>query len=267
MPSIKKEWEKFNISYRKHIKTPVNISMCENKITITAHVKFAPALLKPYESSEENVKDTYLAKKPEGYTFADAAIEGIKEYWGKKYTLPGFDEPVEVEVNLIRYDDPNAIYDKKQRFFKIRMTKISNTSFVTSKPWRWLWGMPFYLAPESAMLNWSPYEPGTINMQKYKYLANFKKTVAHEFGHVLGIGDAYDAHYRFFYEAPNTASYMMNNNVSVHPNELMMVLRAHETGRMQYFPFEIHPKAYFKELFRRIKRNLKSLIKSHKTNH
>ncbi len=60
--------------------------------------------------------------------------------------------------------------------------------------------------------------------------------MAHEFGHILGLGDAYDAFYRFFYSAPGTDSYMMRFNRKVAPEEILMCMKAHRTGRMQYFP-------------------------------
>ena len=71
---------------------------------------------------------------------------------------------------------------------------------------------------------------------------------AHEFGHVLGLGDAYAANYRFYYEAPGTKNYMMNRNVRVSEEEVQMVLKAHKTGKMQYFPMEVSLKRFFKGL-------------------
>ncbi len=74
---------------------------------------------------------------------------------------------------------------------------------------------------------------------------------AHEFGHILGLGDAYAAHYRFFYEAPGTRDYMMNHNTAVSPEEAAMVRRAQETGKMQYFPIKFSAKRFIKGVFKR----------------
>lgn len=266
MPSVKKEWDSFNIRYRDTKKAPVTISMQDNNIVITAHVKFAPNMYDTFISTVPNSREAALLKMGDNYTFADAALDGIKQHWEKSYTLPGFDEPVKLTINFVRFDDPDAKYEKGQRFFKIRLSRISNTSFVSSSPYRWLWGILFYLSPESVMLNWSPYATGTINMHRYKFLSVYKKTVAHEFGHILGIGDAYGAHYRFYYEVPDTYTYMMNTNVSVHPNEVMMVLNAHKTHRMQYFPMKFSLKTYIGGLKTDFRYYYRTLTKTHKSN-
>ena len=267
MPSTKASWEDFKISYRNKLKNPVTIELLENKIVITAHIKFSKNLLEPYALVNTGFRKKGEEPKPEGYTYADAAIEGIKDSWGKEYILPGREEPVKVEVNLVRFDDPDAKFNPKQRFFTMRYSKVSDTSFVSSQPWRWVWGLFGYLSLESTMLNWSRTFPGIINMKKYKFLPTFKKTCAHEFGHILGIGDAYGARYRFYYEVPDSTGYMMNNNVEVQPEELMMVLRAHQTGRMQYFPIVFNFKTYFDGLKREIKYYQKQISKSHKSKH
>lgn len=266
MPTLSSDWEKFKISYKSELKAPVSISVREDSIVFNVHIKFHKNMLRPYENKDPNYCDSFLKNKEDGYTFADAAVEAINEHWGKSYTIKGFENPVRVVINVIRYDDKDAVFEKGQRFFKIKLSNFSDTSFVASSPWRWLWGMPFYLCPESVMLNWSPYEPGTIHMHKYMSLKYFKKVIAHEFGHVLGIGDAYGAHYRFYYEAPNTSTYMMNNNLNVNPEELMMVLRAHETKRMQYFPIKLSLKNYINGLKKDFKYYFKLFNKSHKNN-
>ena len=77
-------------------------------------------------------------------------------------------------------------------------------------------------------------------MNKYYSKNAFQSTIAHEFGHILGLGDAYDAFYRFFYNAPDSESFMMRYNRKVNPLELIMALRARKTGKMQYFPCEFN---------------------------
>ncbi|SEW36517.1 hypothetical protein SAMN05216413_2472 [Ruminococcaceae bacterium KH2T8] len=245
----------FNIAYKRPESVPVRIDVSDKVITITGYVEFDPKLLVPFKKSEK-INDALLSSKPEGYTYADAAIEGICENWGKSYLFEGATEPVKVNVNLIRKDDPDAVIPEGQRFFKVRHTNISGTSFVTSPIWRMGWGFFLTGCPEAAMINWSPRHPGTINMNDYGRLSSFKQVVAHEFGHVLGLGDAYDAHYRFYYEAPGTDSYIMNNNSSVNAREVEMALRAHETGKMQYFPYKISLRKYFGRLFSKFTRRI-----------
>lgn len=247
--------ETFSISYKDPLKVPVQIEISKDTIYMTVHVEFDPVFLEPIDRTD--TKDALLKSKPEGYTYADAFVEGIHAQWAKSYVFEGSKKPVYVKMNVIRKDDPEASYDPKQRFFKVRHTNVSSTSFVTSPVWRMGWGFLLTGCPEAAMINWSLKNPGTINMNSYGRVSSFQTVAAHEFGHVLGIGDAYGAHYRCFYEAPGTEDYMMNSNCSVNPRELEMVLRAHETGKMQYFPYKVSIPRFFKKTLGSIKKNKK----------
>jgi hypothetical protein len=83
------------------------------------------------------------------------------------------------------------------------------------------------------------------------------RIAAHEAGHLFGIGDAYAAIYRFYDAAPGTAHYMMHSNYAVQPEEGLMMLRAHVSGRMQFFPrsFNWHRfrKGFIAEMNQRLK--------------
>ena len=220
----------YKIEYKNPLKAPVRLTIGRDSVVITAYVDFAKSLLKPYIGRNK--------KEPESFTFADEAVRGIRRNWSGLYALKTFTGgPVRLSINIIRKDDPLANIPKGQRFLKIRRTGFSKTSFVMSPPYRWLWGIiksGFML--ESFGLNWSPYAPGTINLNLTRTIRRYGQVAAHEFGHALGLGDAYGAFYRFGYEVPNTERYMMNNNARVQPEELEMVLNAHMTGKMQYFP-------------------------------
>ncbi|MCQ2504266.1 MAG: hypothetical protein MJ103_03430 [Saccharofermentans sp.] len=237
----------FAISYKEPLKVPVRINVSKDTIYMTVHVEFDPFFLEPIDRTDS--KDALLKSKPEGYSLADAFVEGIRNQWAKTYVFEGSSKPVVVKMNIIRKDDKDAEYDSAQRFFKVRHTNMSSTSFVTSPVWRMGWGFLITGCPEAAMINWSLKNPGTINMNSYSRISVFQSVSAHEFGHVLGIGDAYGAHYRCFFEAPGTEDYMMNSNRCVNPRELEMVLRAHETGRMQYFPYRVSIPRFFKNVF------------------
>lgn len=194
---------------------------------ITAYIEFHPLLL-------NKAKDSDL-------TYADMCEEGIKKYW----TEGGF------EVKLIKVNKGD-----KRPHIKILPANVSKTSYVMSPWWRWIWGLFTTFHPEVFMLNWSPRNPGNIhlNLKTYSTSKWFMRVSAHEFGHVLGLGDAYNAPYRFFYEAPGTEDYMMNHNRHVSPVEAQMVKRAHETGRMQYFPMKFSPKLIFAGIKKSLRR-------------
>ena len=161
-----------------------------------------------------------------GITYADCAVNGIVQYWGDA----GF------TVNIIRV----PLKDKRPHI-NILPAKMTGTSYVMSRWWRWGWGMFTHtLHPETFMINWSRRHPGNIhlNLRIGSGQERFMCVAAHEFGHILGLGDAYAAHYRFYYEAPGTKGYIMNNNKQVSPEEVEMVRKAQATGRMQFFPMK-----------------------------
>ena len=87
----------------------------------------------------------------------------------------------------------------------------------------------------------------------------FAEIEAHEAGHTLGIGDAYGANYRFFYETPGTGNYMMCHSRRVQPEELEMVFRAHLTNRMQYFPWKFVPGIFLSGFHRMLKLKINTL--------
>lgn len=166
-----------------------------------------------------------LKEKPEwGVTYAEVCREGICKYWGDA----GF------KVDIITVDRTD-----KRPHITFLPAKLTGTSYVMSRWWRWGWGIfthTFHF--ETFMINWSKKHPGNIHMNlRIKCSRNyFMSVAAHEFGHILGIGDAYGANYRFFYEAPGTENYLMNHNGPVSPEEVSMVIRAQQTGKMQFFP-------------------------------
>lgn len=250
----------YPVTYKHLWRYPVQVHVEEHQIHIIAHLKFSNKFLTPYinkvDKGQTPGHDPFLTKKPEGFTFADAVCEGIIKNWGRKYDFDWYSyegrHVFPVKVTIIRHDEVisgkcEQEVSPKQRYVRVQPSPFfMPSSFVMSYPWRWLWGIPFNLSPESIALNWSPKHPGVINLKRYYSLRRFEQVAAHEFGHVLGIGDAYDAHYRFFYQAPEVTSYMMCYNNTVNPIELEMVLKAHLRKRMQYFPFKFNLKRYLK---------------------
>jgi len=193
--------------------------------TITCYVLFHPSFLGKNADWE--------------MTYADACCAGIKKYW----------EEAGFSVDIRRIEKGN-----KRPHICVVPAKMTNTSYVMSRWWRWGWGLfrsSFH--PESFMINWSRRHPGNIHLNlRRKYTKDrFMRVAAHEFGHILGLGDAYDAHYRFYYEVPGTENYMMNSNIRVSEEEAQMVRLAQQIGKMQYFPIKFSAKHFFKRLFKR----------------
>lgn len=233
----------FDFKYKKPHKYPVRLSFEDDKLVIYVFAKFSKALLKPYKPLNPDVSDSALRCKNSNFTYVDAICEGIIRNWNGLYQLPNGDN-IRLDVKIIRYNKAKT----KQRYLHFYHELSNNFSFVRSPIHRCLWGIFKGRGHfESLGLNWSPSNPGSVFLRRCLYLRTYEQTAAHEFGHVLGIGDAYGAFYRFFYEAPGTERYMMNHNTKVQPEEVMMMLKAQKTGRMQYFPLKFAVKNFKNE--------------------
>jgi hypothetical protein len=141
-------------------------------------------------------------------------------------------------------------------------------------PWyRRIWGIFKTGQLESLGTNWSIKQPGRMVLPPAEHIGinRFEHIAAHEAGHLFGLGDAYGAVYRFFYEAPGTRYFMMNSNYRVHSREIVMLLEAHQTARMQFFPRKWGWKQFRLGFIReleltsaRMERNFKTLMRRDK---
>lgn len=264
--------QRYPIRYRHPERVPVQHIITGNKLKIRFFIRYSPKMLVFFPGTN--------------ITYADIFEAGVRINWAGMYPLEwmaddGFElakakasfrvltednnpsdrdvtpnpPSARVTVEFIRHGSSEAInYYSKQRFFKVSFTLLSSfPAHVMSPPWRWYWGFFRYYQVESTQLNWSKKWPGRVSLQKELSRHSFQQTSAHEIGHLLGIGDAYGANYRFFYEAPNTGNFMMCHNRRVQPQELEMTLTAHLTNRMQYFPKKFVPKIFIAGLRRALK--------------
>jgi len=247
--------QKYRIRYRSASLIPIQLLIRGNKLRIRFFVRY-----------NKNMLDSYPGTN---LTYADIFESAVRENWGGRFSFPwladdGY-ERAHAKANvrvLDRNEDPDddeispmvpsiratvefircgsrdaGLLYPHQHYFRVRLSEgILYPAHVVSPVWRWYWGFFRYLQLESIHLNWSRRYPGSITLQKEKDRTTFKQVCAHETGHVLGLGDAYGANYRFFYEAPGTGNYMMCHNRKVQPEEMEMLFQAHLSNHMQYFP-------------------------------
>ncbi len=272
--------ERYPIRYRRPLRVPVQLLITGNKLKIRFYVRYAKNMMNLFPGTN--------------LTYADIAEAGIRANWSRRYAFPwlrddGFerahakasvrildnnedpsdieiaplDPTVRVFVEFVRYGSPAARSESpKQRYFRVRLSEgILYPAHVVSPVWRWYWGFFRSYQFESLHLNWSRRQPGNVTFQKAKDRHTYQQICAHEFGHILGLGDAYGASYRFFYEAPGTGSYMMCHNRTVQPEELEMVMKAHITNRMQYFPRKFQRSVYFSGIRRTVQLQFTASVK------
>lgn len=245
----------FPIKYNNSLQVPIQVEVHPHDVLIRCYANYSPELLEPYSLYEfktihkfsivrSSIPDDVLSTKPEGYSYADAIEEGIKRYWEGSYEMPWYSfyrsNEIPVKIEFIRITDPQAVYAPTQHFARFYFApKHSSSSYVKSSPKRRFWGILRNFTLESVDLNWSCSHPGSMYLKRYTSLEDFQRVVAHEFGHMLGIGDAYGASYRLFYQASGTSSFMMCHGHMVHPQEIEMVLTAHYTNSLQCFPVKL----------------------------
>jgi hypothetical protein len=265
---------RYPISYPRPEKVPIQLILNGNSVRIRVFVRYTSKMFRYYPGTN--------------ITYADVAEAGIRRNWSGKYHMSWLEDdgyelarahasyrvltqdnnPLDEEMQpdpssarvtleFIRYQTPQAVNEyPKQRFIRVKMSYSENRAGnVTSPLWRWGWGFFKSFQAEALTLNWSRRHPGIASIRENSDRHAFQQECSHEFGHLLGLGDAYGANYRFYFEAPGTTDFMMNQNRQVNPQELEMVLTAHLYNRMQYFPKQFHFGTFFRGMRRHYKVN------------
>lgn len=209
---------RFPIRYNRPAKTPIQLFLAGDQLLISCHLRFSRRALTRCPSGSDR-------------TYADLVCEGIRTYWEGFYLLPLADgpKPLSVRVQITTGNGRRATWVRVKRMFIM-------PAHVRSPIHRLYWGLFKTGQLESIGTNWSLVQPGYMVLPYMDDPEQVKRIAAHEAGHLFGIGDAYAAIYRFYDAAPGTGHYMMHSNWAVQPEEVLMMLNAHVTGRMQFFP-------------------------------
>lgn len=86
--------------------------------------------------------------------------------------------------------------------------------------------------------NWHYRWPGLIRLAGSRPAQTFKREAAHEFGHTMGLSDAYAAWYRSYEAYPGSENYLMHSNRELSPEEIRMMFQAQASGHLQHFPYK-----------------------------
>lgn len=212
-------FRQFPIHYRRPAKTPIQLFLTRDQLLVSCCLRFSRQAMTCRPGSSDR-------------TYAELVTEGIRTFWEGYYWLPlaGGPQPLTIRVQISTCSGRRAVP------IRIRHLLIM-PAHVRSPLYRFYWGIIRNRHLESIGTNWSREQPGIMVLPHMDDPALVMRLAAHEAGHLFGIGDAYGAIYRFYDAAPGTESYMMHSNEAVQPEEVLMMLQAHVTGRMQYFPW------------------------------
>lgn len=180
--------KKLNVLVRPELKNaPVQITRSGSKISIKAYADIGgeASTKKAWEVSDE--RDRKLTSNFNSKSFKELVSEGFK-LWEGNYNMNG--ERVTVSVDVIHKNKHEEVSsNSNQRYLKIEIRdpeKESSQSHVKINPFkRWSIKNPV----KYVRLYTGHLRNGVIS---YDDWGGFKAVTAHEFGHVLGISDAYD---------------------------------------------------------------------------
>lgn len=246
---------------------PVQITLDKQTLTIEATFRYGASCFNLHPASQIAYADLIEAGIRRKWTTSfevDERLQRALELFADRRNLPQKRRPdvtkrLQVEVKIYRHPLHGMTYgDTVKPAEKPIHIRLSRTTLLPSRVgsplWRRVWGFFRVFQIEGLGLNWTRKERGIMTMAPYPSVWQVESVAAHEFGHLMGLGDAYGAIYRFFYEAPGTDDYLMRNNRRLSSEELAMVLDAERKNKMQFFPKSFEKKRFKAGLKREIAR-------------
>lgn len=208
-----------NLKQEKKPSVKFNYVTTEKKLYINAYIRFeGPAADDKFRSYKRSTDGTrYIVTSAGSSTYKDLVIKGIKQYWKIKITGNSYDFAKGVnfstEVNVIESDDENqnviTIYIGEDRKYEpidsywyfsegtLVIPGSTNTAEYdysdNDNPFR------IYMPTQEQFASNYPSGNGIVPLSGYVPTAdsdNYANSAAHEFGHMLGLDDAYDSQYR-----------------------------------------------------------------------
>ena len=196
----------------------IQVSVKDNTVKVVAYIYFTG-------DANEKLGDT-------GKTYAEIIEKGIEEKWSKEFTGTkndfgeGVKGKIETEV-ISMVPGKQYIVDPKQKFFEINVVDSDGVSNVNLSKAGNTWSIN--KTSDMKMTLFSGFKGGPARTE-----TQLKNTAAHEFGHMLGLEDAYN------YKVNNDISPVTDimrwrtvENPTVTNNDIKMMLNAATQDKWQ----------------------------------
>ncbi|MDR0569952.1 MAG: InlB B-repeat-containing protein [Clostridiales Family XIII bacterium] len=212
------------LNLQSKLTDPIYLDVNRNTVNIYAHLAI-----------RGNGADV-ASQDPNGgtATYRELVIQGINGEWSGDYWMNG--RWVTVNMNAVDYNDGQSrIYDAKQKFVDVEIVNKAGRGNVH-------WGLSWSTTKVGKMTLYTTDEGWTTPMS----VSRFKYVAAHELGHNMGLGDAYEKDGYFFglfgsrneppLNAVNKNDLMWVSEGTASVVDLSMIFQSHSTGKVQEFP-------------------------------
>lgn len=143
-------------------KYPLEVNVSNNTIKISVTFKFIGTL------QDKRYNDRKFYK-----TYKQLFLKGIEDYWGKDFTVFGYDVKIKVDAKESKNNGiPVTMHDSYGK-------SVASLSF----------------SPQVGMYGGIDIFTGDHRTNYFYSQDDFKYVAAHEFGHILGVDDIYDTQY------------------------------------------------------------------------